>query len=220
MQTSHAGKQSYKNALSFFFFSLVYLSVHPLSSACLYRQESLIAHCLSKRFFPVLVGGNESSHIPYQNIHTPSFLQVFDSISWCQMYLSFAFLFIFLFSPCWTFFCSETSSAATDSRFVYQNIDFFFFSLYTSTLGPFLLVAPCSPQGSPDGPSLSWHWLASEAVVGSKRDKRETGQYSTWDSCVYKWQCSASGFGEAFIWLVHLKMITQNFQLMDSFYMT
>lgn len=31
-----------------FFFSFVYLSVHPLSSPCLYRQESVIAHCLSK----------------------------------------------------------------------------------------------------------------------------------------------------------------------------
>lgn len=65
--------------------------------------------------------------------------------------------------------------------FVYQNIDLF--SLYTSTFALLLVhVFSFTPsrKGPPNGPSLSWHQLASEAVVGSKW---EMGQYESRESC-------------------------------------
>lgn len=69
--------------------------------------------------------------------------------------------------------------------FIYQNIDLF--SLYTSTFALLLVhIFFFTPwhRGPPNGPSLSWHQLASEAVVGSK-GKGEIGQHESRESCAF-----------------------------------
>lgn len=68
-------------------------------------------------------------------------------------------------------------------RIVYQNIDLF--SLYTSMLTlllvHFLSVLPFCLKGFLL--IFIWTLTSSEAVVDSKRDKRETGQYASGEYC-------------------------------------
>lgn len=105
-------------------------------------------------------------------LHTPA---------WTFLFL-YSFHQLFFFSCVRPFFFFRTlpgqdaiSKVMEHRRFVYQNIDLF--SLYTSTLaltlGSFLWIYPLGLEGLPSPPwTSSWHCVASEALVGSKRDKR------------------------------------------------
>lgn len=135
----------------------------------------------------------------------PNFLLTFASD------IFFFFLF-FLDLP----FSSETFSEAMYSWFVYQNIDLF--SLYISTLAllvvRFFSFSPL-PESSPDGPSLSQHRLARQAVVGSNRDKRGKGQYCVWEFLCRFGSVGLRVRGEGLLdWSLSRQ---QNFQQMGSF---
>lgn len=170
-----------------FFSPFVYLSVHPFHPH-VFRQESLVAHCLSKYSFPVRVGKTTHLRPPIMTKSSLLFPRILTPFLVAKFAIHICIVFFFLSSILglfFFFFWSETSSKAMDSWFVYQNIDLF--ALYTSALALLLVrffsFSP-SPKASPDGPSFSWHQLASGAeVVGSKRDKREMGQYSSGNSC-------------------------------------
>lgn len=116
MQSSHAGKQSYKNALSFFF-SFVYLSGHPFHPHILALSLSLLS--LLKYISPLCVG---LTSLMNNNI----------------FHFTLSCLHCFLLSHCRLIFSLETYSIATYRWFVYQNIDLF--SLYMSMLTSILLV--------------------------------------------------------------------------------
>lgn len=138
MQSSHAGKQSYKNALSFFFL-FVYLSVHPVSTPCLSVQTRVCHRSLSfkkEKKNPGPCGGKTTvafTHPVLTSTSLPVFSQDVDCISWCQICHSQLHL-IFFSLTFWPMSAHELplKPMFEASRFVYQNIDLF--SLYTSTL--------------------------------------------------------------------------------------
>lgn len=106
------------------------------------------------------------THLSFPCTLTPSLVPIFAS------YFSlFHWRYIF-----WL----ETSSKATDSWFVYQNIDLF--SLYTFMLTSLCLIPPFFGAPLTDRCFLDTN-LPVEAVVGSKMDKRELGQYASGDCC-------------------------------------
>lgn len=106
------------------------------------------------------------THLSFPRTLTPSLVPIFAS------YFSlFHWRYIF-----WL----ETSSKATDSWFVYQNIDLF--SLYTFMLTSLCLIPPFFGAPLTDRCFLDTN-LPVEAVVGSKMDKRELGQYASGDCC-------------------------------------
>lgn len=115
MQSSHAGKQSYKNALSFFV-SFVYLSGRPFHPHILASSLSLLS--LLKYISPLRVG---LTSLMNNNI----------------FHFTLSYLHCFLLSHCRLIFWLETCSIATYRWFVYQNIDLF--SLYMSMLASILL---------------------------------------------------------------------------------
>lgn len=92
---------------------------------------------------------------------------------------TFASDFLFFFIPFWIFSSQKLSPEPwiVDLFIKIQICSLCTLPLLLYSWSILSLFSPL-PKGSPDGPSLYSHRPASEAVVGSKRDKREMGQYT------------------------------------------
>lgn len=172
MQSSHAGKQRYKNALSFFFSSFVNLSVRILCHPRFFTGESVIV--FQKKHFSRACGEKNFVQTRWQNISFPSLSRTLSSFHDAK----FSILFLkhlhldFLFFPTLDLLCTETFfQSHADSWFVYQNIDLF--SLYTFTLA-LLLVHFFSFSPSPRAPLTGRPFLVIDLPVKQSLAARGT----------------------------------------------
>lgn len=210
MQSSHAGKQSYKNALSFFSPHSFCLSVHSSVVPRVFIGKSLSLLRVFQRkknqnHFPPCVWGKQLRSPPvtkyFPSFFPPRTLTPFHDAKSSSNSLHQIFFLIPPPPPLPRFrsgpvLAQESSSQATDSWFVYQNIDLF--SLYTCTLA-LLLVRVFSlffcffPPLLPKAPLTGHPYLDIDLPVkpsAAARGTRERwGQYSSGDFLVPNWQC-------------------------------
>lgn len=200
MQRSHAGKQRYKNALSFVFSPpYVHLSVRRRSSSPrFYRQESVPPSVVSKgkTTFPECLRDKKTVLKTFTSHLIPKTVSLFP---WCHLFFYFIFPNVCIGSSSPSpvlFLCTQTCSRTM------QIVDFclskyrFVLFVHVHTLAPllvrFLLIFPSSPPGSPDGLFLfsSPHRLAGEAAVWRREGQERVRQGSIHlVTLVPNWQC-------------------------------
>lgn len=150
-------------------------------------SQARVFHCsvsFTEAFSQCLWGKNNFAH-PLMTKHS---LLIFFFHLLCLIFYSIFLIFALDIFPLSStpepFLHRHLLQSHADSWFVYQNIDLL--SLYTSTLA-LLLVHFFSFSPLPKAPLTGHPFLVNDLpvimVIGGKRDKRETGQYSSGNSC-------------------------------------